>query len=417
MARITVAPQAIETAARTVSHYLLLFSLINAAFGLSCGVIAWSLGLPNAPLWGLLAFVLRFIPYIGAAIASLLPAAVAFAVFPGWSKSLEVIGCFMVFDQIAAQLIEPFVIGPGIDVSPVALMLSAMYWSWLWGLPGLLLATPVTACLKVAGDSIPILNFLGVLLGGERKLEGHHDFYRMLLETDCTRARELAFSYCDEHGLERTFDDILTPVLLLCGEERAENHISQESERFVLDTIRDLIHDLGNRFIKPRTEGTLRILGLGTPGDVHDLGLLMILELLRHSGATTRLVDRDKSPDEVRALVKSFMPHLVCLSCTVIETLPAAVDLIAALKQDFPGLTIIGGGRAALWEASKLVAAGCAEVCGSRDEARRAIRRFAVKRARSRVTQSSSKPGKCGPATVGKALIKASAIRWQGVEK
>ncbi len=386
MARITVAPQAIETAAKTVSHYLLLFSLINVAFGLSCGVVAWALGLPNAPLWGLLAFVLRFIPYIGAAMASLLPALVAFAVFPGWTKSLEVIGCFMVFDQIAAQLVEPFVIGPGIDVSPVALMLSAMYWSWLWGLPGLLLATPVTACLKVAGDSIPILGFLGVLLGGERKLEDYHDFYRLLLETDCTRARELAFRYCDEHGLERTFDDILIPVLVLSGEERAENHISQDNQQFVLDTVRDLIPDLGNRFIKPRIEGRLRILGVGAPGDAHDLGLLMILELLRHSGAAARLVDRDKSPDEVRALVKSFMPHLVCLSCTVIETLPAAVELIAALKRDSPSLTIIGGGRAALWEAPKLLAVGCAEVCGSKDEARRAIRRFAVKRARSRVT-------------------------------
>ena len=230
-ARITVAPQSIETAAKTVGQYLLLFSLINLGVGLSFGVVAWCLGLPSAPLWGLLAFLLRFIPYVGAPVAALLPTLVAFALFPGWTKSIEVIGSFMVLDQIAAHLVEPFVIGLGIDVSPVALLVSAMYWSWIWGLPGLLLATPLTACLKVAGDSIPALDFLGILLGGNRKLEDYHDFYRMLLELDRTKACELASHFCDEHGLERTFDDVLVPVLLLSGEERAENHISQDNRR------------------------------------------------------------------------------------------------------------------------------------------------------------------------------------------
>jgi predicted PurR-regulated permease PerM/methylmalonyl-CoA mutase cobalamin-binding subunit len=382
-ARITIAPQAIETAAQTVGHYLLLFSMINLGFGLFCGLAAWVFGLPNAVLWGLLAFLLRFIPYVGAAIASFLPALVAFAVFPGWSRSLEVVGSFMFLDQIAGQFIEPFVIGPGIDVSPVALLISAMYWSWLWGLPGLLLATPLTACLKVAGDSIPALGFLSVLLGGDRKLEDYHDFYRMLLELDGTGARELAIRFCDEHGLERTFDDVLIPVLVLSGEERAENHISADNQQFILDTVRELVQDLGNRFVKPRTVGRLRILGMCAPGDVHDLGLLMILELLRHAGAAAKLVDASQTPDQIRVFVKSFMPQLVCVSCTMNETVPAAVDLITALKEDSPNLTIFGGGRAALWEASKLLAAGCAEVCGSREETRRAIRRFAVKRSRA----------------------------------
>jgi predicted PurR-regulated permease PerM len=383
-ARITVAPQAIETAAKTVGHYLLLFSTINLGFGVSCGFVAWCFGLPNAPLWGLLAFVLRFIPYVGAAMASLLPALVAFAVFPGWTKSLELICSFMILDQIAGQAVEPFVIGPGIDVSPVALLVSAMYWSWLWGLPGLLLATPLTACLKVAGDSIPALSFLGVLLGGERRLEDYHDFYRMLLEMDLSGARALAVNFCDEHGLERTFDDVLTPVLVLSGEERAENHISQDNQQFVIDTVRELIPHLGDRFMKPRMEGRLRILGVCAPGEVHDLGLLMVLQLLRHAGAAIRFVDWNKSPEDGRILVKSFAPHLVCLSCSVIETLPAALELIVAIKQELPNVTIIGGGKAALWEASKLLAAGCVEVCGSREETRRAMRRFAVKRGRTR---------------------------------
>jgi predicted PurR-regulated permease PerM len=180
-AQITIAPLAIEAAGHIVGRYLLLFSLTNLGFGLACGLTFWLLGLPSAPLWGALALLLRFIPYVGAMVSAFLPAIVAFAVFPGWSKSLEVIGGFVLIDQIAAQFIEPFVIGRGIDVSPVALLIAAVYWSWLWGMPGLLLATPLTACLKIAGDYIPAVGFLSILLSADRKLEDYHDFFDCFL--------------------------------------------------------------------------------------------------------------------------------------------------------------------------------------------------------------------------------------------
>jgi predicted PurR-regulated permease PerM len=230
--RIAVAPQAMETAAQAVGHYLLLFSLTNLGFGQACGLVAWFLGLPSPPLWGVLAFLLRFIPYVGAVTSTVLPALVVFALFPGWAKSLEVIGSFILFDQIAAQFIEPFVIGRGIDVSQVALLLSAIYWSWLWGIPGLLLATPLTACLKVAGDYIPAVGFLSVLLGADRKLEDYHDFYRLLLEQDPTGARDLAIRFCDNHGLERTFDDILMPVLALADDETIAESYQRRNSTF-----------------------------------------------------------------------------------------------------------------------------------------------------------------------------------------
>ena len=109
-------------------------------------------------------------------------------------------------------------------------------------------------------------------------------------------ARTLAIRYCDKHGLEPTFDDVLIPALTLAGEERIESHISQENQQFIVETTRDLVKELGNRFIKPRTRPRLRILGICAPGEVHDLGLLMLLELLRHAGAAANLVDQ-KSPD------------------------------------------------------------------------------------------------------------------------
>jgi hypothetical protein len=324
---------------------------------------------------------------VGTLAAAVLQTLVAFAVFPGWSKSFEVFGSFVILDQMAVQLVEPFLIGRGISVSPVALLFSAMYWFWLWGLPGLLLATPLTACLKVAGDYIPELGFFAILLASDTVLEGYNDYYRMLLELDQPRARALAIGYCDQQGLEATFDDVLIPAVRLAGDERFASHISQENQQFIVETTWDLVKELGGRFIKPPTKWRLRVLGICAPGEVHSLGLLMLLELLRHSGAAANLVAKE-TPEEIREFVKGYAPDIVCLSCTTTECLPAAEELVRAFQIDAPGLTIMAGGAAALASPAGLLAAGCAQICASRGEARRLIRRFALRRARSQVVKS-----------------------------
>jgi predicted PurR-regulated permease PerM/methanogenic corrinoid protein MtbC1 len=384
-ARIPVAAQAIETAGDTVGRYLFLFSLINFGFGIATGTAVWLFGLPNLAFWGGLGFLLRFIPYVGALASAILPTLVAFAVFPGWSKSLEVLGTFLALDQLAAQFVEPFLIGHGIGISPVALLFSAMYWTWIWGIPGLLLATPLTACLKVAGDYIPDLGFWAVLLGVDQHSEDYHEYYRMLLELDQSGARTLAVRYCDEHGLEATFSDIIRPTLIFMGEERSEDHISQENERFIIDTTREIIAELGNRLSKPHIAPRLRILGVCAPGERHSLGLLMLLELLRQDGAAASFVGDDKSAEDVRGFARRFTPDVICLSCTIADYVAAGVELIPELKKDSPQLMIIAGGEAATAEPSRLLMAGCSQVCWSRNEARRLIRNLGSRRARFRV--------------------------------
>lgn len=386
----TITKQAIESAGEAVGRYLLIFSLINLGYGIAVTAVMWMLGLPNPEFWGMLAFLLRFIPYVGALGSALLPTLVAFAVFPGWSKSIEVIGSFIVLDQIAAHMIEPFVIGRGIGVAPAALLISTTYWAWLWGVPGLLIAIPLTACLKVAGDYVPPLGFLGVLLGAETPSNESYDYYRRLLELDHTGAHALAVRYCDEHGLHATFADLITPAIVTMGDDFEHGNISERNLETVVEKTRQLIVDLGDRFDKPRTASRQRIVGLVAPDEVHSLGMLMVLEVLRLDGAIATFVSENKSAQEMREFVGRYSPDLVCITCTMAECVAPATALIRDLKKDLPRLRVIAGGRAVVAAPSEFLSAGCWQVFRTGSEARRAIRRLPIRLSGSGFSQSAN---------------------------
>lgn len=392
--RVTLAAEAIATAGSTVSQYLLLFSLVNFGYGVSIAIVMWLLGLPNPAFWGALAFLLRFIPYVGALTSAVLPTLVAFAVFPAWAKCFEVFAAFVILDQVASQFVEPFLIGRGIGLSPLALLVSAMFWAWLWGLPGLLLATPLTSCLKVAGDYIPALNFLTVLLGADQKLEDYHDYYRKLLEIDRDGAHALAVEYCDKNGLEPTLSDVILPALALMGQERIDDHISPENQKFIVDTTEELVGELGSRFNRPLLIPPLRLAGVCAPGEVHTLGLKILLELLRQDGVAATFLGDGKTSAEIEEFAKRFFPNIICISCTCTECIPAMLDLVRAIKTALPNQIILAGGDAANAHIAELLDAGCFEVSATREQARRTVRRYALQRARSRVgAPSKGLPG------------------------
>ncbi|HTT74673.1 MAG TPA: AI-2E family transporter [Candidatus Binataceae bacterium] len=412
--RITIASEAIDTAVDTVGHYLLLFSIFNLAFGILIGLVLWLIGLPNPVFWGGLAFLLRYIPYVGATASAVLPTLVAFAVFPGWGKSLEVLGSFIVLDQASAQFAEPIFIGPGIGLSPVALLLSAMYWSWLWGIAGLLLATPLTACLKVAGDYIPSLGFLAVLLGADDTSEDYREYYRRLLELDQSGARSLAIRQSDGKGAEVAFDNIIEPTLILAGEERAKDHISAESLQFIAETSMQIVIEIGDRLSRPRNAARIRVLGVTPVGEPHNIGLLFLLELLRQDSAAAMFAGEDKSAEEIRGLIRRFEPSVVCISSTMAECMPAALELIQSIKQERPRVRIFAGGKAAVEHSEDFQAAGCAQVCISRTEGRRAIRRYGgepYSGSEKSTPLTAGGPAGRVPATEGEASSRGSSAR------
>src|SRR5207247_4214050 len=150
-AHLTVTTQAIgETSAR-ISRYLLTFALLNIGFGTLIGMGLFFLGVPHAPLWGVIAGMLRFVPYVGAILSASLPTFLSLAVFPNWYIPLAVLGLFVLIDQLIGGFVEPIVVGHSVGVSPIALLVSAIFWGWLWGPVGLLLAETISVCIIFGG--------------------------------------------------------------------------------------------------------------------------------------------------------------------------------------------------------------------------------------------------------------------------
>ena len=163
--QVTVTTQMLEDAATRVSRYLAMLFVINAAFGIAAGIGLYLIGVPNAVLWGILAATLRFVPYIGQFLAAAPPICLALAISTGWLAPGLALGLFVALGLFFGSVLEPWLFGKGTGVSAVAVLVAAVFWTWLWGVAGLLLATPLTVCLLVIGKHVPQLSFLDVLAG------------------------------------------------------------------------------------------------------------------------------------------------------------------------------------------------------------------------------------------------------------
>ena len=191
--------EAMTDAGKRVSRYLLMQLMINAFYGTAVSVGLWLIGVPHPWLWGLLAFVLRFIPYVGPAVAAGMPIIIAVAGEPGWTKPLMAIGLFAGLELLINNVLEPWLYGSSTGLSPIAILVAAVFWTTLWGVAGLLLSTPLTVCLVVLDRHVPQLQFLEVLLGSEPVLEPEVKLYQRLLAADLEEAARVSEEYLQEH--------------------------------------------------------------------------------------------------------------------------------------------------------------------------------------------------------------------------
>jgi predicted PurR-regulated permease PerM len=367
-AHLTVTTQAIGETSERISRYLLTIALLNIGFGLLIGVGLAMLGVPHAPLWGVCAGLLRFVPYVGAVLSAALPTFLAFAVFPNWYIPLAVLGLFILTDQLIGGFIEPIVVGHRVGVSPIALLVSAIFWGWLWGPVGLLLATPISVCLTVGGEFIPALRIFSIMFGTEDPLEGYLSFYNRLLLRDRTGAISIADRHAESSTMEEMFSDLFIPTLTFAQEELDRKRITTANDHFIKDVIRELIIRFGDRNAG-LADAERHIVAVSVSGERLSLGTLMLTQLLRSEGYSVDYFT-DLPDEELLAFVAEVKPEAVFVSCSNSDHLEHGYKLLQLIAADFPELTIVAGGSGFSRDRASTLAAGATYVPSNLSEAR-----------------------------------------------
>jgi hypothetical protein len=233
-----------DDAAYRLSRYFLAQVGLNSAFGLFIAGGLWAIGIPNPLLWGVIAGIMRFVPFIGAYIAAAFPMVLALAVEPGWSSALWVLALFAVSEPLMGQVIEPMVFGHSTGLSPVAVIGAAAFWTWLWGSVGLLLAVPLTVCLVVLGRHVEQLEFLQVMLGDEPPLEPEELFYQRALAGDADALAEQAEACLRAQRLPGYLDGVALPALALAQADAAHGALTPERRERLEQSVVTLLEDL-----------------------------------------------------------------------------------------------------------------------------------------------------------------------------
>src|SRR2546421_3007922 len=239
--RINAMTRAMAEASYRVSRYLATQLVVNAMFGIPFGIALYFIGIPNALLFGLLGMVLRFVPYAGVWIAAAMPAVLAFAISDSWTPVAWTVGVFAALALLLPYVIEPWLYGKSAGLSPIAIILAVVFWTWLWGPIGLLLATPLTVCVAVLGRYVPELGYLNMLLGVEPVLSPEQRFYQRLIALDHEEAQELVESHVTAHGIGATFDEVIAPALSLAEADRRKGSLEPARERFVYEHVRQIV--------------------------------------------------------------------------------------------------------------------------------------------------------------------------------
>lgn len=377
---LNVTTQALEEAAKGVSRYLRMQLMVNIGYGVPVGVALYFLGIPNAALWGLLATVLRFIPYVGAWIAAAMPIALAFAISDSWSLVLWTATVFLVLELVSNNIIEPWAYGSSTGMSGIAIVAAAIFWTWLWGPVGLLLAVPLTVCLLVMGRYIPQLMFLSIMLGDQPVLSIQDRFYQRLLARDQEEAVDLAETYLSEHGLEALYENVLIPVLDLVERDRHSDSLSEDRTRFIFDSMHSLVDEMSERpgeakgKQEPPVQNALSSDSARAPvicivpahDEADEIVGAMLLRRLTARQVSAELLTTDMLKSEVLEYVARVMPLAVYISALPPSAVLHASFLCKRLRPRFPELKIV----VALWHADgdtqkghdRLIAAGASDV-------------------------------------------------------
>ena len=351
--RMTATTRALDEAGARISRYLLMQSIINGSFGVAVGLGLFLIGVPYAVTWGCLAAALRFIPYLGAFVALLLPLALSLAVFPGWLQPALVVGLFLVLELITGWVMEPWLYGQSAGVSPVALLIALTFWTWLWGPVGLLMATPLTVCLIVLGKHLPALRC--ILMGDRPVIEAKARYYQRLLARDQDEAIDIVEACVNTDGRESVYDAVLLPALYYAKQDRDRGLLSEDDAQFVGQATREIldvlahdapassVRDSGDLSVNDPGDTPVRILGCPARDEADAVALEMVRHLLDPARYRIEVSGTGMLTAEVVAWVGLHRPALLCIGAVAPGGLSQARHLCKRLRSQYPELKIVIG--------------------------------------------------------------------------
>ncbi|MDP3070437.1 MAG: AI-2E family transporter [Opitutaceae bacterium] len=350
--KIHVAMEAVDDAAGRVSRYLGMQLVVNATFGIPIAVGLFFIGVPNAMLWGLIAMLLRFIPFLGPWIAAVFPITMALAVDPGWNMAFYTIGLFVVMELISNNIIELVLYGASTGISNLALLVAAVFWTWLWGPAGLVLSTPLTVCVLVIGNYVPAMNFLSTLLGSAPTAEPPAQFYERLLSTEADELSDLAAQHIAKQSLEVFYEEVFVPALLLAEEDRHRGTLPETRQRFMFQAARDLIDELEreeemkkNRNQPPASAlpSIPMVVGLPARDEADEVVAHILCHLLRRRGIHAAVTPLAVKLDDAFASIQRTEVRAAFISALPPSAVSAARQMCGQLKAREPDKPVLVG--------------------------------------------------------------------------
>jgi hypothetical protein len=350
--------QALDDAAQRVSRYLLMQILVNASFGVLFGFGLYFIGVPNAALWGVVAGLLRIVPYVGTMVAAALPIALSLAAFGSWLPPLLVFALFAGLELVLANFVEPWLYGANTGISSLALLVAAVFWTVLWGPAGLILSTPLTVCVVVLGRYVPQFSFIQVLLGDEGALGAEAQIYQRLLAMDQSEARAIVDRFLKEKSLVELYDSVLIPALGMAEQDRHKGALDSAREEFLFLSLSEMITELSEYQLAsisslvaeaaaesvPAERPSARILCLPANDRADEVTAGMLAQLLEQAGhAAFSLPLALASPSELLALVEKRQDNVICISALPPYAFPPARTMCKLIRERFPKLKIVVG--------------------------------------------------------------------------
>ena len=337
--------QALDDGTQRISRYLLLQFLVNGLMGVAVAGGLMAIGVPYAPLWGAITAILRIVPYVGIFFAALLPLAVSLAVFDGWRHPALVFLLFFVLEMIVGNFVEPLLYGAHTGISSLGLLVSAIFWTILWGYPGLILSTPLTVCVIVLGRHVPQLSFLHVVLGDEPVLTTETRLYQRLLAMDSTEARSIIDDALKERTLLDLYDSVVIPVLMMAEQDRHTGGLEANREEFVFLCLSEIIAELAehasastNAAAAPHPD---RVFLIPAKDQADELTAVMFSQLLERDGCP--VISFPNATIEDLQYMSPSANDTICVSALTPFAFAAATKLCTKLHAAYPQAKIVAG--------------------------------------------------------------------------